>query len=225
MRRVVFLSCICLLATILNTTASADDDNFGVVEANARLKIFAQFHPIAYYNDAAYNPGCDKKRMFPQMIRIPQFENAWHIVHSCKKYESNDVSQAMLVFYTRWKAEFGDPNGEVWKELNSMLIEWSPEKKVISSAYTLDGKKLEKPRIIGLCLTAGWIWVYTSKEPMHRTIGNTSFIHELVHASLWASPPHYKPDVDHEGVNYSGWTKKHSSFIVDTNFKLINMGL
>ena len=224
MKRAIFLFCVCLLATILNTDASADDD-LELVKAHARLELFSQFHPIAYYDDASYNPGCDKKQPFPQMIRVPKFKNAWHIVHNCKKYDSHDVSQAMLMFYTGWKAEFGDPNGDVWKELNGMLIEWSPEKKTIHSAYTIDGKKLEKPWIIGLCLTSGWIWVYASKEPMHRTIGNTSFIHELVHASLWVSPPYYKPDQDHEGINYSGWTRKHSSFVVDTNFKLINAGL
>ena len=225
MKRAIFLFCICLLTTIVNTDAIAEDDSFKFIEADTRIELFAQFHPVIYYGNISYNPGCNKKESFPQMVRIPKLENAWHIVHSCKKYKSDDVSRAMLMFYTGWKSKFGDPTGEVWNELNSMLIEWSPEKKTISSAYTIGGKKLEKPQIIGLCLSAGWIWVHASNEPMHRTIGNTSFIHELVHASLWASPPNYKPDVDHEGVNYSGWTKKHSSFIVDTNFRLINAGL
>ena len=159
------------------------------------------------------------------MIRIPKFVNAWHIVHSCKKYRSENVSKAMSIFYTRWKAEFGDPNEEVWKELNSLLTEWSPEKKTILSAYTLDGEKLDNPRIVGLCLTKGRIWVYASKEPMHRTIGNTSFIHELVHVSLWSSSPYYKPDVDHEGTKYAGWTKNHSSFVIKTNLKLMDAGI
>ena len=58
---------------------------------------------------------------------------------------------------------------------------------------------------------------------MHRTIGTTSLVHELVHIALWSTPPHYKPDTDHEGHKFKGWTKEHTSFIYDVNWKIMDM--
>lgn len=186
---------------------------------------FTTFYPNEEYDNISFNPVCDPEKPFPQMIRLSKLENAWHIVHSCDRYKSDQVASAVLVFYFQWKHKFGDPEGKVWKELNNILIEFSPEKKVIAAAYSLDGKKILNPHIVGLALSPGWIWVYASDEPMHRTVATTSLVHELVHISLWSMKPHYEPDSDHEGPNFSGWTKKHSSLIVDTNFKLMERGL
>jgi len=223
-RRVTFLFCLCLLAVALNTDATAGYG--GTVVDTARLDVFTKFHPTAqFYGDVRFNPACDSKKSFPQMIKIPNFENAWQIVYDCKKYRIVRVSRAMRIFYTGWKAKFGDPEDRVWKQLSGLLVEWSPEKKVISSAYTIDGKKLENPTIVGLAITAGMIWVYASDEPVHNTIGNTAFIHELVHISLWSMDPLYKPDPDHEGDKYAGWTKEHSGFVIDTNLRLMENGL
>ena len=67
MKRGIFLFCLCLLAVVLNTDATAGyDDGFETIENSSRMALFAQFHPIAYYGDAAYNPGCDSKKSFPQ---------------------------------------------------------------------------------------------------------------------------------------------------------------
>lgn len=170
-------------------------------------------------------PGCDPRRDFPQMVNIPNFKNAWQIMHSCDKYSPNKVSAALQTFYRHWKIKFGDPENKVWNRLNTILIEWGLEKKTSPVAFSIDGKTVKKPVILGLALSPSSIWVHTSKEPMHRTMGTTSLIHELVHISLWSSAPHFKPDMDHEGPAYEGWDKKHTSFIFDVNFKLMYQGL
>jgi hypothetical protein len=187
--------------------------------------IFAQFHPIAKYGNTSFNPGCNPKKAFPQMIRISGFSNAWQIIHNCKRYDPAKVGSAMKLFYVAWKAEFGDPEGKIFQQLDGLLIEWGIEKKTVASAYSIDGKHLKNPPVVGLALSPGWIWNYTSKEPMHNTMANTSFIHELVHISLWSLKPIYKPDVDHEGTKYAGWTKKHSNFVGNINLKLMEAGL
>lgn len=170
-------------------------------------------------------PGCDSSKPFPQMVKIPNFKNAWQIMHSCNQYSPRKVSVALQTFYRHWKRKFGDPEGRVLNNLNGLLIEWGPEKKTSAIAYNIDGNKVKKPIILGLALSSGWIWVHTSEEPMHRTIGNTSFIHELVHIALWSSSPHFKPDQDHEGPVHKGWEKAHTTFIFDVNFKLMDQGL
>jgi len=227
--RAWYLLGLCFIALFLNTDASAEyEDAIEVVsvqEQDPKRDIFSKFHPVAKYKDAAFNPGCDSKKAFPQMIRISGLSNAWQIVHDCKKYDPTKVSSGIKLFYTAWKANFGDPEGKIWKTLNEILIEWSPEKKTVAAAYSIDGKFLKNPSVIGLALSPGWIWVHASKEPMYKTMANTSFVHELVHISLWSMKPHYKPDLDHEGTAYAGWTKKHSSLVIDVNWKLMNRGL
>lgn len=191
-------------------------------EHNTCSLVNFQTKDIPIYNK---HLSCDERKAFPQMIRIPNFRDAWQIVYSCKKYKAADVSSALSLFYVAWKAKFGDPYGEVWEKINTLLIEWSPEKKKVNIAFGIHGNKVKNPRILGLAISSDWIWVHTDGEPMYRTIGNTSFIHELVHIALWVLPPYFEPDADHEGSSHGGWTKKHTSFIYNINWMLMEKGI
>ena len=49
-------------------------------------------------------------------------------------------------------------------------------------------------------------------------------MHELVHIALWNSG-NILGDPDHEGEEYSGWTREHTKMIKDLNTVLANINI
>lgn len=157
-----------------------------------------------------------------ELKKIDQFDDAYQVVSFCEM-DSLEVSTAMSLFYHFWVKEFGDSKGLVLENLNRMTVEWGEEEKVVAKAYTVTGEPIYDEEVIGLTLTKNYIWVYRDKT---NNIANTSFIHELVHATLWAV--HGSPDADHESTVYKNedyWTRKHTIFIVKVNKILSSLNI
>jgi hypothetical protein len=112
-----------------------------------------------------------------------------------------------------WLDYFTDPKDVVINNLNKILIHWSSEDKR-GTGYDLDGIKYENAQYGGLTYSPGYVWVKTGPED--KLICDTSLIHELVHASIWAIKE-TDADPDHAGTKYSGWTDMHTTFIMNVN--------
>ena len=153
------------------------------------------------------------------LYKLPHFENAWQMVGQCD-VPTQDVATAMVVFYNMWVERFGDPDLSVWENLNTMLIEWGEEPRRVAAAYNVKGRLIKNAQVVGLCVTKGIIW---SERDQWNNIYNSSLIHELVHASLWAQIE--SPDADHEGDIYSGWTREHTKLIEEVNEVLMVMDI
>lgn len=161
------------------------------------------------------------------IISIPGFEEALQSQEKRKLFPPIDVSMAMDIFYIEWYATFGDYRNIIEKNLNSMFIEWTDAKRTFQSGYTVEGKSITNGTANGLAYKKNHIWVCTrANEGEPYLISKTSFVHELVHASINAlSGGKNRGDPDHEGERYEGWTLEHTFFIDKANESLREMGL
>jgi len=150
----------------------------------------------------------------PQMVKIPNYKNSWQVQRGCSFPVSYNVSYVMRLFYSNWKARFGDENEEILKNLNNLVITWEDKKKIITGiGFDVNGKPLNG-RARGLTLMPSYIWIWTN--PQYKRIAATALVHELVHAALWATNKAHG-DPDHEGDEFRGWTKEHTKLIDDIN--------
>lgn len=157
-------------------------------------------------------PDCDPLGKFPQMILLPHFMSASQIVPVCHLYDRNEIAWALTLFYRRWEKEFGDPDKKILGMVNDVMINWGMETKTVPRAYNLDGVLLKNPTVIGLAISPTILWSYVGDTGY---VSDTSFVHELVHLSLWSVNGH--ADADHEGDKYDGWTSRHTSFVHELN--------
>jgi len=158
------------------------------------------------------------------VIGIPGFASAMQTQEERELYPPIDVSLAMDVFYIEWYATFGDAGNIVGDNLEHMFVEWTEAKRTFTSAFTVDGRLVTNGVANGLTYKKNHIWVCTKpNEKQPYAISNTSFVHELVHASLSALNGH--GDADHEGKGTKGWTSKHTFFITKVNESLRKMKL
>tara|TARA_R100000808_G_C2142085_1_gene149879 strand:- start:1282 stop:1899 length:618 start_codon:yes stop_codon:yes gene_type:complete len=163
---------------------------------------------------------CDRWVTQPQMIQLPVFNQAWHIVSDCDQYAGEAVSIAMLAFYREWHVTFGDVTGKVWKALDTVMIEWSPRDRNIT-AHNMAGTLQRNAPLSGVVLSPGMIWVRPS---VNGPICETSLIHELVHIAIW-SLKGTDGDPDHLGSKYWGWTVDHTALIQRVNEQLCELGI
>ena len=148
-----------------------------------------------------------------EITRIPGWKFSYQIEAECSIPDPYDVSLAMQVFYVNWHQRFGDPADVVLNNLNNMLIEWRKNAMQFRNGYRVDGTFIQEGRAIGLTLDRGHIVVMMEAS---QKIYDTSFVHELIHASIRAKTGQLG-DPDHEGTKYSGWTKQHTSLIKEIN--------
>ncbi|MEC8977650.1 MAG: hypothetical protein VYC40_01905 [Pseudomonadota bacterium] len=153
---------------------------------------------------------CEPENSFPQMIVVPFFGRATQIVPNCQTYPKHKTSLALMVFYHHWVKSFGDENLVVKKALEKIMIEWGVNKKVVKKGYSLDGKERRDVTVVGMTKTKSYIWVW---QGYNHKISESSLIHELVHVALRAKNGH--GDSDHEGDIYHGWTKQHTTMILE----------
>ena len=144
------------------------------------------------------------------MVIIPFFENSTQVMPDCKTYPKYKTALALMVYYHHWSEWFGDDDLVIKNMLEQIMIEWGKEKKYMSSAYNIKGKKINNASIIGITKTNSYIWVW---EGYFHKISESSLMHELVHLSLRAKYGH--GDRDHEGDKYSGWTEQHTLMILE----------
>ena len=109
------------------------------------------------------------------------------------------------------------------KNLNEILIKWGENYKAVPVAYSTNGVRKEAVKAKGITHTKNYIWVKRNRQgDLHKT----SLVHELVHASLWASTG--SADADHEATTYKNenfWTPKHTAFIEKVNKILLSLDI
>jgi hypothetical protein len=154
------------------------------------------------------------------MIEIPGFDSAWEMISDCELYPAERVSVAMMIFYMEWVERFGEST-QVKDSINTLLIEWSDDDRG-GSAYAVDGRRITNASFVGLTTSPGFIWVKVSYPP--ERICETSLVHELTHASIWAIKG-TDGDPDHLGDVYFGWSTKHSLMIQEVNELLCRLGI
>jgi len=155
------------------------------------------------------------------MVALPGFQSAYHVVPDCNAFSSERVSVALVFFIARWREYFGDSENIVKDNLDHMMIMWSREKRY-NSGYNMDGIYFKDWQVHGMAQLKDLVWV-SLRKPGSR-ICDTSLVHELVHASIWALKK-TDGDPDHLGPAYQGWTRLHTRFIDDVNKELCDIGL
>ena len=158
-----------------------------------------------------------------QMLKVPQFEKSYIIIHDCSMMDRERVSIAMRIFLQNWESAFpysAVSNKKVKDSLNDLLTEFSNVKKT-ANAYTVAGEYGRNLPISGLTLSPGWIWV---KTDLDQRLCETSFIHELIHVAIW-SMKGTDGDPDHLGKKHRGWNNEHMLIIQNTNAQLCELGI
>ncbi len=171
-------------------------------------------------------PGDEFKNCNPfslnevQMVFIPSYGDAAMLVASCDRFRRERVSIAMQYFETEWYKTF-QRSIAVHTNLRNLMIAFDPDKR-FTTGYTEAGELATNAELRGMTHSKGVIWVYA--PPWIERICDTSLVHELVHASIWASNGLHG-DPDHLGHKFPGWTMKHSKLIQDVNERLCELGI
>jgi len=152
------------------------------------------------------------------ITKLPSFPRAYQIQEDDSFPDAKQVSKVINIFYSHWKAEFGDESERVSETLNSIMIDWG-EKPKRGSGHSLQGRSLNGV-IRGITMTPGYIWVW---KGVHNKLSSTSLVHELIHCAIWANNSHCDPD--HEGTEYEGWTRAHTEFLFKINYLLEDMNM
>jgi len=135
-------------------------------------------------------------------------------------FNKQKLSKAIHIFVEEYSNTFETSELLVWEMLRGLRIEVSIIPKIVPSAYDKNGKKLKNPYVSGLALSKSQIWV----EIKTSQIWTSSLIHELIHVIIWKlNDVHGDPD--HEGKQFSGWTKKHSKLIKRINDRLFRLDI
>lgn len=171
--------------------------------------------------DPTPHENCRPSKIEPQMLFVPGYGEAAIVVESCDKFRRERIAVAMKMFELAWYEKFGKSES-VAKNLKNILMIFGSEKNEVYAAYDMSGKLVERAVLVGETISKDMIWVYASNETTR--ICDTSFIHELVHASIWAAG-HDKGDPDHVGSAYHGWTADHDALIQDVNSVLCVVGI
>ena len=161
------------------------------------------------------------KNLDSEMHQILGWGQAYQISPDCRSPSTRQTDIALHTFYSSWIQTFGDLENKVEQNLRQMIIVYSRE-DMSMTAYTEDGVLVHNAEVVGVTSSKDYIWV--SIRDSGNRICNTSFVHELVHASIWAIKG-IDGDPDHLGAIYSGWTSAHSELIHTVNKKLCMLGL
>jgi hypothetical protein len=157
-----------------------------------------------------------------ELTRIPGWKYAYQKQEQCNFPNPGEVSVALQIFYVSWYETFGDRADAVYENLNNIIVEWREDLMPFERGYSVDGTFIESGVATGLTRSKDYIIV---RRAFATKIYDTSFVHELVHASIRAANPGQHGDPDHEGPKYKGWEKEHTTFIKHVNETLRLMDL
>jgi hypothetical protein len=150
---------------------------------------------------------------------VPGTPNIRILAH-CDDYTFTDakLTKALTLFIQHYSEEFDVPHKKMWSLLKSLKIELSVIPRSVESAFNIRGKPVTNVPVSGLALSKDHIWV----EIKTKQIWSSSLTHELIHIIIWRSNQVHG-DPDHEGSEYSGWSKKHTKFIKQFNKLLLEL--
>ena len=135
-------------------------------------------------------------------------------------YIKEKVSSALFIFVEEYSRNFEVSQKHVWSMLAGLKIEVSIHGRKVDAAYDVSGNLLKDVDVTGLAISKKHIWV----EINTKQINTSALVHELIHTMIW-NEQGVHADPDHEGKNYSGWTKKHTRLMKDINVLLMDSGI
>ena len=135
-------------------------------------------------------------------------------------FKSEKLRDALDYFVIGYSEEFGVDEHKVWDLLTNLVIETSIIPREVKNVYDIHGKFKKSSPVAGLALNPNWIWV----EVKTKFICESAFIHEIVHIILWRTQKVHG-DPDHEGEEYSGWTRAHTDLIKRVNEDLCRLDI
>lgn len=162
-------------------------------------------------------------RKDPSPVEIPGTPGIIMKASRCDDYIFNkkNMSTAIGLFVLEYSDKFNIPENKVLSELSGLTIEVSAIPKTVSNVYNIKGKFHKDPiPILGLAVDKDNIWL----EVKTTKIYHSALIHELVHIIIWRHNIVHG-DPDHEGKEYSGWTKEHTELIKTVNNLLMDLDI
>ena len=153
--------------------------------------------------------NCRSSKMLYQTV--PGTPNILLRTTNCDDYtfDKNKISKVIHHFVEDYSRVFGIPEETLWRYFTDLEIEVSAIPRVVGAAFDVKGNPVKDAPVTGLALTPKKIWV----EVKTSQIWSSSLIHELVHIVIWNQNMGIHADPDHEGKEFSGWTKGHTTFI------------
>jgi hypothetical protein len=175
-------------------------------------------HPVVPIHVSS--PNC-KSSDGIDMLPIDGWGQAYQIVPDCRAPSTRSMDNVFHLFLDAWTANYGDLEKIVENNMKDTIVVWSRDRRY-ATGYRENGEFFENLEVVGLTSNKSFIWV--SLKPSRGKICNSSLVHELVHASIWALNINHG-DPDHLGPIYGGWDESHSKLINDLDKKICMMGL
>jgi hypothetical protein len=163
---------------------------------------------VTYTGVSVIEADCTKTRVDTAIPGTPGIKTR---ASFCDDYmfDSNALKLAIKIFIKEYSEEFNTSEEEVWRLLSGLLIEVSAIPRSVHAAYDVNGKLIKGDvPVSGLALSKDHIWV----EIKTSQIWSSALVHELIHIMIWRSN-NVHGDPDHEGSEFSGWSKQHTDFI------------
>lgn len=178
--------------------------------------------------------GCKKEVLTPSIVHfdcrtsavekiVPNLPNVKMIASRCDDWVFNTqkLSEAIHVFAEEYSLAFDIDRESVISKLSGLRITVSAIPRTVRAAYDINGKFLEKEvPVNGLALDKNNIWVEVKTSKIHHS----ALVHELVHIIIWRDQV-FHGDPDHEGDQFSGWSKKHTDLIKKVNYLLLDLDI
>ncbi len=178
--------------------------------------------------------GCKKEILAPSVIefdcrsssterKLPNLPNIRMLADRCEDYVFNieKLSEAIHIFAQEYSQDFDIDRSVVLSRLTGLRITVSAIPRTVDAAYDINGKYLKnKVPVNGLAIDKDNIWI----EVRTSNISSTALIHELVHIMIWRDQI-YHGDPDHEGKEFSGWSKRHTEVIHRVNNILLDLNI
>lgn len=142
------------------------------------------------------------------------------LTSNCKDYrfDVRSIKTALDIFSREYALQFNVSESAAMALLSGLRIELSAIPRTVPAAYSVEGIFLQgEVAVSGLALDRDNIWV----EVRTSKISSSSLIHELVHTIIWRKNIVHA-DPDHEGKEFSGWTKEHTKLIKRVNKILLD---
>ena len=178
--------------------------------------------------------GCKKEVLTPSIVhfdcrtsaiekQIPALPNVIMAANRCDDwvFDTQKLSEAVHIFAREYSESFDLEKQLVINKLAGLKITVSAIPRTVRAAYDINGKFLEKEvPVNGLALDKNNIWVEVKTSKIHHS----ALAHELVHIIIWRDQV-YHGDPDHEGEQFSGWSKKHTALIKKVNSILLDLDI
>ena len=178
--------------------------------------------------------GCKNEALVPSIVhfdcrtstmenQIPNLPNVKMLASRCDDWVFNPekLSEAIHIFALEYASTFDVDYNEVITKLSGLRITVSAIPRTVRAAFDINGKFLEKEvPVNGLALDKNNIWVEVKTSKIHHS----ALVHELIHIIIWRDQI-YHGDPDHEGKEFSGWSKKHTDLIRRVNNTLLDINI